>query len=319
MAMAVLMVISSVAAAGAVFGSAMVMKLLKTAERQSRDLEELREAVSRPAEQAGGGSRGADASDEPYVRQSADAGYAGGEPGAGQVPAFVGEPGAGLESAQTEEPERRLLSTRRSGLDRRALSKGIAGLDMDKAIDRFGGDEDAYLEVLRSFAVNTPPLLAQIEKVDAESLGSYAIIVHGIKGSGHGINADIFADVAETFEKAAKDGNLDFVASHNAAFLGAARKLISDIEALLAEVYVLNPKPVKARPDQGAVDRLLQACKAYNMDGVDMAIGEIGLYVYEDDDGLAEWLQMNVEQMNFAQIIEKLEPAAERQGGEDDG
>ena len=205
-----------------------------------------------------------------------------------------------------ERLERRVNSSRRSGLDRRALSKGIAGLDIEKAIERFGGDELSYVEVLRSFAVNTPPLLESIKEVNAENLSRYAIVVHGIKGSGHGISADIFAEVAETFEKAAKNGNVDFVVAHNPAFLSAAWKLIYDIEEMLSELRVDNQKPVKPKPDGEVLNRLRESCEIYDMDGVDTAIAEIESYAYDDDDGLAEWLRVNVEQMNFPQIIEKL-------------
>ena len=218
----------------------------------------------------------------------------------------------GQNPQNQDDDDRRYVSTRRSGIDRRALSKGIAGLDMEKGIDRFGGDEDSYLTVLQSFAINTPPLLEKIEEVNRGDLPNYAIVVHGIKGSGHGICANEFADIAETLEKAAKAGNMDFVATHNPSFLSAAWKLIAEIEDMLLQLHMNNPKPVKARPDKEALDLLLDACRNYNMDDVDTAIAEIESFFYTDDGGLSDWLYRNVEQMNFPQIVEKLSAGEER-------
>ena len=182
----------------------------------------------------------------------------------------------------------------------------VAGLDIMKGVKRFGGDEDAYIKVLRSFAQNTPPLLETITAPVEDDLAGYAITVHGIKGASRGISANAIADLAEALEKVAKAGNYGYVAAHNAEFLESAGKLISEIDELLARFDADNPKPVMERPEGKTLVSLLKACSNYDMDGVDSAVAEIEEYTYSNDGGLAEWLLENIRQTNFTQIVEKL-------------
>ncbi|MCL1805370.1 MAG: ATP-binding protein [Clostridiales bacterium] len=202
--------------------------------------------------------------------------------------------------------QRRAVSDRRSGIDRRALGKGLEGVDIDEGIERFGGDEDAYFDVLRSFVLNTPPLLEAAKGVTGDNLPDYTIIVHGIKGSGRGICANEFADIAEALEKAARAEDFDFVDAHNASFLSAAWKLISDMDDMLLKIYLDNPKPVKDEPDMATLDKLSEACANYDMDSADTALAELECFEYETNGELVPWLRENVEDVNFALIIEKL-------------
>ena len=205
----------------------------------------------------------------------------------------------------------------RSGKDRRqgrrrerrgepAFDRNIDGLDADMGLERFGGDRETYLEILRSYAINTRPLLEQVREVSRENLASYAITVHGIKGSSRGICARSVGDQAEALEKAAKDGDVDFVVANNAAFIAAAEKLIADVQGLLKKDTAESHKPRKGTPDNDVLDRLAAACDAFDMDGVDKAMAEITTYEYDSDDGLVAWLAENVSQVNFTEIKERL-------------
>jgi len=190
--------------------------------------------------------------------------------------------------------------------DRKIQKNEIIGLDMEKGIKRFGGDEDLYLEVLRSFVVNTPSLLEAAERVNAGSLADYAIVVHGLKGSSRGICAEIMGDKAEKLEKAAKAEDFASVSANTPRFLEDARKLVSQISDMLSKVYKDYPKPKKDMPDKGTLHRLLNACQNCQINDVDISIAELVRYDYENDGGLAAWLLENAEQMNFDEIIEKL-------------
>jgi len=192
------------------------------------------------------------------------------------------------------------------GVARRALGTGIAGLNMEKGIERFGGDEDSYFDVLRSYVINIPPLLEKVKTVSPESLAEYAIMVHGIKGSSLGIVANKVGHQAESLENAAKLNNYDFVSANNPVFLEITWKLIADIKRLLDTINEEKPKQKKDKPDGEMLKMLLAACEKYDMDEVDAAIAEIAAYEYESDDGLAVWLKENVEQMNFQQVVKKL-------------
>jgi len=210
-------------------------------------------------------------------------------------------------SPDIQDPKnRRKIIDRRSGIDRRKANRKIAGLDIKKGIERFGGDKETYINILRSYVVNTRPLLASITKISRDMLADYAIIVHGIKGSSYGIFMEMIGNSAENLEKAAKAGDYDYVFTHNPTFLDAAWKLIHDLENMLSDIDEENPKPEKEKLDGETLSRLLAACEAYDMDAVDAAMADIDNYRYAADNVLVDWLRKNVKMMNFGQIIERL-------------
>jgi CheY-like chemotaxis protein len=195
---------------------------------------------------------------------------------------------------------------RERGPSRRPPGLEIAGLNLDGGIRRFGGDEDTYFNVLRSFAANTPLLLEKIKTVTRNDLTDYGIVVHGIKGSSRGICADPLGDTAEKLEKAAKAGDYDFIADRNAPFMEAAWKLVSEIDEMFSRINTDNPKPRKDKPDQDVLKRILEACRCYDMDTVDAAVKELEEFEYESGGELVPWLWENVQRFNLEQIIERL-------------
>ena len=188
----------------------------------------------------------------------------------------------------------------------RNFPRQVEGLDLQRGLARFGNDEQTFLHVLRSYAVNTRLLLEAAGEVRRENLADYAVAIHGIKGSSRGICADRLGDRAAALEKAAKAGDFDFVAANNDAFLEATERLVDDLDALLRHMADLKPK--RDQPDRGVLDRLRAACEAYDMDGVDAAMAELELYEY--DDGLVAWLREHVDRMNVTQIKETLSALA---------
>ena len=202
--------------------------------------------------------------------------------------------------------ERRTVSSRRNEFDQRCANESIPGLHMNKGLERFGGDAEAYLHVLHSYTANTQPLLETVRGVNRANLADYAIVVHGIKGSSRSIGADLVGDKAEALEKAAKAGYMDFVEANNASFIDSVDALLGGLNELLRRMASENPKPKKDRPDEHLLSRLLTACEHYDMDNVDTVMAELEGSEYEADDGLVAWLRENVEMMNIAQIKEKL-------------
>ena len=212
----------------------------------------------------------------------------------------------GQSIPDTRKNDRRVFIDRRRGFDRRTFGDGISGIDIPRGLDRFGGDEDSYIKILHSYINNTKPLLETMKEVNRDNLANYAITVHGIKGSSRGIFAGTVGSKAESLENAAKAGDLDFVSANNSAFIELTEKLIGDLEQMLKKMNVESGKARKDKPDNDALARLLAACQNYDMDGVDAAMEEIDAYEYESDEGLVSWLRVNVEQMNFTQIRERL-------------
>jgi len=182
----------------------------------------------------------------------------------------------------------------------------ISTLNISEGIKRFGGDEETYLEMLRSYAANTTPLLEQLKTVSEDTLANYAVIVHGIKGSSRSICAGSEGDLAEELEKAAKAGNYTFVNEKNESLIKLVGKLIKDINNLLDKIAAENPKQKKEKPDMEVLEKLFTACKNLDTDEIDEQIKELDSYVYESDSELVDALIKSANQYKFKEIKKRL-------------
>jgi signal transduction histidine kinase/CheY-like chemotaxis protein/HPt (histidine-containing phosphotransfer) domain-containing protein len=208
----------------------------------------------------------------------------------------------GTGSREQEHQASRTLFDKRKA----ANNFGIAGLSIKQGLERFGGDEESYLGVLKSYALNTPPLLDQMRDCSEENLPSYAIVVHGIKSSSRSIGAGAVGVRAEKLEHAAKSGNFEFVSKENSDFLKTVQQLIDGLSDMLRDIEEENPKPTKAEPDKAVLDDLLEACKSFDIDEVDKAMAELESYGYESGGELVEWLRSQVSVMGLKKIAERL-------------
>jgi CheY-like chemotaxis protein len=186
----------------------------------------------------------------------------------------------------------------------------IDGLDAEKCLDRFGGDEATFWQVLRSYAENTAPLLDRMREVAEDALPEYAIVAHGIKGSSRGICAEPVGKMAESLEHAAKAGNMKFVMENNGGFIEAAEKLIGALHAALRSAEGQSCKPARDVPDRALLEKLADCCESYDMDGIDEAMTELESFDYAVQADLIAWLRERVERMEFAEIRDRLSAAA---------
>jgi len=186
------------------------------------------------------------------------------------------------------------------------LNFKLDGIDLKAGLERFGGDSDSYLQVLRSYTANTRDLLGSIKEVSKENLNEYAIIVHGIKGSSRSICANIVGDIAEALEKAAKGGDFGYVSEKTSDLTQAVIKLLADIDEMLVKVLAEAYKPIKTKPDEAVLIKILEACMAFDMETVETAVKELESYEYENNGELVNWLWENVQQFNIDEIIGKL-------------
>ena len=189
----------------------------------------------------------------------------------------------------------------------------IDGMNIERGLERFGGDRDIYLNVLRSYAVNTRPVLERIKAVTKDTLLDYATDVHGIKGSSRGIFADVIGDLAQALEDAAKNGDYDFVNKNNVDLHALIEKLIRDIENVLSVIDAENPKEKKDKPDNETLRGLISACEDYDIDGINKIMAEIGQYEYESAAELIAWLKDNILEGNFDKIAERLKTLTEQE------
>ncbi|MDR1960766.1 MAG: response regulator, partial [Gracilibacteraceae bacterium] len=185
----------------------------------------------------------------------------------------------------------------------------IEGLDAQACLTRFGGDSRVYASVLRSYAVNTAPLLEQLRAVTESGLPEYAIAVHGIKGSSRGVGAGAIGEQAEELELAAKAGDIAFVRRHNESFIAAAQSLLRAVNAAL-DTGVAEDKPVREAPDRGLLDELTEHCTNYDMDGIDEVMEKLDGFIYEKQADLVAWLQERVALMEFTEISDRLREAS---------
>jgi len=184
--------------------------------------------------------------------------------------------------------------------------KIVPGLDIEKGIERFIGDEEVYLQVLRSFAVNTQKIIPSIDSPEKDDLADYEIKIHSLRGSTASICADDLANKAKALEMAAIENDWTYISGNNTSFVTALRELINGLENLFLTVDASCQKQKKDKPDPEALKQLMIACDNYDMDGVDAIMDEMTAFKYESDDGLVDWLHENIELMNFSEIVERL-------------
>ncbi|MCL2244066.1 MAG: response regulator [Treponema sp.] len=195
---------------------------------------------------------------------------------------------------------------RRKGYDRRSFANRINGLDISKGVERFNSDWETFIEILKSFSSNTKLAVKSIHEVNKENLSDYAVTVHGIKSSCRGIFAEAAGNRAETLEKAAKAGDINFVITENPPFIEIIKKLTTEIDNALEIETKNKERPKKDKPYIEALSKLNEACRNYTIIEIEKAMNEIEAFEYEADNGLVSWLQDNIMKMNYMEISEKL-------------
>ena len=139
-----------------------------------------------------------------------------------------------------------------------------------------------------------------------------------MKSSSLGVMAEAVGNMALDLEAAAKEGDMAFIKEKNPPFLEAAEKLIADIRAYLGIMDESRTKIAADRPDPELVESLVEACRNYDMDGVDAALKELGKRSYVSDPGLVDWLKEKADMMEFEDIIAKFNMGAEAPAGRAD-
>ncbi|MCL2819813.1 MAG: ATP-binding protein [Oscillospiraceae bacterium] len=196
----------------------------------------------------------------------------------------------------------------------RALNNGIQGIDIQRGLQRFDGDKNAFIQILRSFAKNTPLQISSAADLNEKNITDYETIVHGIKGSSRSVLADEIGDIAESLEHAAINRDYDFINENNIKLETKISSLVKNINVMLDNYDSDNKKQQKDKPDTALLIKLRHACEKYEMNAVDTTLDELEIYEYDSDGGLVEWLRDNAEQMNFEEIIERLSSLPELSG-----
>jgi len=221
----------------------------------------------------------------------------------------------------SDENEDDPVTIQNDSVNKILFDKVITGLSMEKGMTRFGGDREAYIEVLKSYVDSTPSLLSVAKSTHHRlqlargivrdelwraDLADYETVIHGIKGSSRAIFANDVGNKAEALENAAKHGDFEFITANNDDLIETSSSLITEINIFLSELLVISLKTAKNRPDKEILEKLREACLNYDMNTVDEAISELESFSYNSDNELVEWLRRNAEQASFDEIVERL-------------
>jgi len=195
-----------------------------------------------------------------------------------------------------------------SEIDAILASTHIYGLDIPEALSRINNNGKIYIRIIHSFVQNMPQMLDEFALVSEETLGDYAIKVHGAKGSCYGIGATVCGDAAFALEKASKAGDMDTVLRDNGAFIELTRALVSDLADLEALVNGTQPAAAlsAAKPDASKLAALLEATRSYDIELMQKIIEDLEKQSYQSGGEIVPWLREKFDNFSYDRIVEKL-------------
>jgi CheY-like chemotaxis protein/anti-sigma regulatory factor (Ser/Thr protein kinase) len=197
-----------------------------------------------------------------------------------------------------------------SDLSPEKVAKDLEEIDLAEGLQRFSGNHHVYYDVLRSYRDSVNDLVGQLSDPNKDNLKNYTIVIHGLKSSSYGVCAKGIGRLAEDLELKAADGDLDYVRENNPNFLFAVDRMMDSLGRFFdLEHKKKGAKPEKPEPDPAIMAKLREACRTYDMDGVDSAISELEAYRYKGDPKLTDWLKDRAEVMDFKGILDRF-PAA---------
>jgi len=182
----------------------------------------------------------------------------------------------------------------------------IPGVNVEKGLYLCGGNRTNYRSVLRSYVADLSVILEKIRNVTEETLPTYAISVHGIKGASAGIGAEKVREAAQNLEEMAQNGDLSGIVANNDAFLKETECLVTAIKNWLAEQDRNVDKPRLPIPDRALLAGLRQSCEQYDADGIEKAMENLDHTSYDTDADLITWLREKIDTFDFPEIVQRL-------------
>ena len=178
-------------------------------------------------------------------------------------------------------------------------------IDVDAGLRRFGGNVDSYMEVLQSFLVNTRNIIGNMQRyLDSENMRSYAIAVHGVKGSCYGIGAMLAGNEGVELERLAKAGEIGQVRNRHGGFASYIDKLLATVACILKNYAASRNRPFADAPDAALLEALCEACGEYDINKVDDIMSQLDVYDYRDGGSIINWIREQVNELNFSVIAE---------------
>jgi signal transduction histidine kinase/CheY-like chemotaxis protein/HAMP domain-containing protein len=210
------------------------------------------------------------------------------------------------EKAPAERPETLGSPAQASFLTKEYPVIVIPGIDTEKGLSICDGDLKIYLSTLRSYVADTSALLEKIRDVTAQSLPSYTISVHGIKGSSATIGAEAVRAAAAELEMLGKKGDLGGILALNGAFLQEGEYLVAALREWLEQQAAKTAKPRLSEPNQALLAKLRQSCEQYDFESADKIMNELESASYEKNGELVKWLREKIDIFDFEEIVIRL-------------
>ena len=207
---------------------------------------------------------------------------------------------------ETVEAARRQFGGENDSADNRFADKKVNGLDIAPGLQKYGGNEEIYIKILRSYTASVRAMVNKMGKVTEENITDYKILAHSIKGTSLDIYAEETGRAAAALESAAMEGDIEYINANNPTFVVNTLVLTDNIDALLIQLAKESTKPKKQRPDGGLLAKLSDFCDIYDINGAEAVMKELETFQYETDNDLIMWLREKVDLMDFAEICAKI-------------
>jgi signal transduction histidine kinase/CheY-like chemotaxis protein/HPt (histidine-containing phosphotransfer) domain-containing protein len=218
-----------------------------------------------------------------------------------------------LEKELAEQEQKTLSSGAEDLFHAIAREINIEGFNLDAGLDLVDGDEESWLEVLRSYIQHTSETLKSLSSPSADTLAGFTVTVHGIKGASYSLGAAAVGKQAEELEHAGRAGNLEFVASHIDDFIRLTKKLLADLEKLLAKTEGWQHKPLKTEPDPAILAKIREACENYDIENLEKAVSSLEAFRYQEGQDLVIWLREQCNRSEFTAVLERFAKKSKNQ------
>jgi CheY-like chemotaxis protein len=184
---------------------------------------------------------------------------------------------------------------------------GIGDIDVEKGLVNFDGVIESYVEILESYVKDMPALLGKLRSYTREDIAGYRITAHSVKSSCRIIGAEALGARAESLETAAADSDDEYITGNSAVFIADVEKLIEKLSPFLSKLEAAHPKPLKSEPDPATLAALLEACKSFDISGINKAMDKLESFRYETSAERISWLRDRIDVSDFNGIVELLE------------
>jgi PAS domain S-box-containing protein len=127
----------------------------------------------------------------------------------------------------------------------------IDGLDVEQGVFLSGGTIESFLETLAIFRKDGFEKIADLNAcLESGNVKLYTIHVHALKSASANIGAAKLSESANALERAGEREDLDYIKSHNGAFIAALEVILDHISAVLA-MYKESGAAGNASRDKG--------------------------------------------------------------------